>query len=101
MIIYNITTKITHTIEAPWLQWQQEEHIPEILQTTLFTEYKMFRLLEHDDAEGNTYVVQFTATSIENYQRYLNEFATSLRQKAFNKWGNQFISFRSLLEVIH
>ncbi len=101
MIVYNITTKITPAIEVAWLQWQQQEHIPEVLQTTLFTGYKILRLLEHDDAEGNTYIIQFTAASTENYHRYLNEFAESLRKKAFDKWGNQFISFRSILEVIH
>lgn len=101
MILYNITTKISHSIEAAWLQWQREEHIPEIMQTVLFTEYRILRLLEHDDLEGKTYVIQFTASGIENYHRYINEFAETFRQKAFKKWGNQFISFRSLLEVIH
>ena len=101
MIVYNITTKIHYPVAASWLQWQQQEHIPEIMQLGLFTEYRLFQLLEQEDAEGKTYVVQFAAINIENYHRYLNEFSASLRQKAFNKWGNQFISFRSLLEVIH
>lgn len=101
MIIYNITTKVHSSINADWLQWQREEHIPEIMSTGLFTAYRFFRLLEQDDSEGCTYAVQYTAASEENYQEYMQRFAPLLREKALEKWGDRIISFRSLLEVIH
>jgi hypothetical protein len=101
MIIYNITTKMNHRLEAAWLQWQKEEHIPEIMKSGLFTEYRILQLLEQDDTDGSTYIIQYTATGMENYQRYMHEFAPLLRQKAFERWGDQFIAFRSLLEVMH
>ncbi len=101
MIVYNITTKVHISINAEWLQWQREEHIPEIMATGLFTGYRFFRLLEQDDSEGSTYAVQYTAESEENYQEYMAQFAPLLRKKALEKWGDRIISFRSLLEVIH
>ena len=101
MIVYNITSKVSSAIEKGWLQWQQEEHIPEIMGTGLFTAYKIFHLLEQDNTEGNTFVIQFTANSLDDYQKYISEYANELRQKAFATWGNQFISFRSILEVMH
>ena len=101
MIVYNITTKVHSSIDASWLQWQREEHIPEIMATGLFTDYKCFRLLEQDDSEGNTYAVQYTAAAAENYHAYMQSFAPLLRKKALEKWGDRIISFRSLLEVIH
>ena len=100
MVVYNITTKVHASIDAAWLQWQQQEHIPEIMATGFFTGYKLFRLLEQDDSEGNTYAVQYTAITKKQYHLYNIEQAEWMRQKAFKKWGDKIISFRSVLEVI-
>lgn len=101
MIVYNITIKIVPGIEEEWVRWQQEEHIPDVMSSRQFTEYKFYRLLEQDDPEGITYVVQYFASSLENYNRYIDDTANKLRQKAFDKWGNQFIAFRTLMQVVH
>ncbi len=101
MIVYNITSKVSDGIEKAWLQWQREVHIPEIMQTGLFTAFKIFHLLEQDDTDGRTYTIQYSASSMEDYQNYIEKYADKMRQKAFNAWGNQFISFRSVMEVIH
>lgn len=101
MIVYNITSKVSIGIEKAWLQWQRDVHIPEIMQTRLFTEFKIYHLLEQDDSEGSTYTIQYTANSLEDYENYINLFANNMRQKAFTAWGNQFISFRSVMEVMH
>lgn len=101
MIVYNITVKIDPAIEAAWIQWQHQEHIPEIMASGMFTQWKMFRLLEQDDTEGMTFVIQYFAPSLENYNRYIEEYAAVLRQKAFDKWGNRFIAFRTIMEVVN
>jgi len=101
MIVYNISIKISHAIETEWLKWQKQEHIPEIMTLGYFTEYKFYRLLEHDEVEGISYVVQFFSTTLENYNQYIDEFAPLLRKKSFDKWGNQFIAFRTLMEVVN
>ena len=100
MIVYNSTIKVHPAIEDAWLQWQQEEHIPDIMRSGQFTSYKMYRLLEQDDSEGNTYITQFTAPDLSHYQRYLDEFAPALLQKAFAKWGDMFIAFRTIMQVV-
>lgn len=100
MIVYNITMKVKREIEKDWIKWQQEEHIPEIIETGLFSEYKFFRLLDHEDEEGITYVIQYFAPSRENYNEYISKFAPAFRQKAFDKWENQFIAFRTTMESV-
>lgn len=100
MIIYNISLKVSKAIENDWLQWQQTEHITEVMASCLFTEYKFCRLLEQDDEDEATYIVQYFATSFENYKQYITHFAPQLRQKIFDKWGDQLIAFRSVMEVI-
>jgi hypothetical protein len=101
MIVYNFTIKIHPAIENAWLQWQQQEHIPEIMASGQFTEYKMFRLLEQDETDGLTFVVQYFAPTMENYLTFIEEFAPVLQQKAFDKWGNRFIAFRTVMQVVN
>jgi hypothetical protein len=99
-IIYNVTIKVDKSIATAWLAWLQEEHIPTITATGCFTGYKVVRLLETDDTEGPTYAIQFFATDLAEYTRYIREHAPALRQDSTNKWGDAFIAFRSVMEVI-
>ena len=99
-IIYNVTIKVDQRIAAPWLTWLLEEHIPAIIATGCFTGYKAVRLLETDDTEGPTYAVQYFATDLAEYTRYIRDHAPAFRQDAGNKWGEAFIAFRSVMEVI-
>lgn len=101
MFIYNVTIKIQEAIHEPWLQWLKEEHVPEVLASGCFTNATIVRLLEVDDSEGPTYAVQYIAESKALYNRYIENFAGILRQKSFDKWGNQFMGFRSLMQVIN
>jgi hypothetical protein len=100
MIIYNVTTKVDAGIADAWLNWLQKEHIPEIMQTGCFSSHKVVRLLEIDDAEGPTYAVQYHAEAKADYNRYIEMYAAAMRQKSFDKWGNGFVAFRSLMQVI-
>ena len=99
-IIYNITIKILPEIEEDWLKWQRGEHIPEVMATGYFSGFRFFKLLEQDEEDGRTYVVQFLAESKEKYQQYIDNCADALRQKTFDRWGNRFIAFRTLLQEL-
>ncbi len=101
MFIYNVTIKIHEPIHAAWLQWLKEEHVPDVLATNCFTNATIVRLLEVDDSEGPTYAVQYAAESKAMYNQYIEKFAAAMRQKSFDKWGNQFIAFRSLMQVVN
>jgi len=101
MIVYNVTTKVSHPISQSWLQWIKEEHIPELINTGCFTQATVLELLEIDDSEGPTYVVQYFANSKSLYNNYMEKYADAMRQKTFAKWGDQFIAFRSVMQVIH
>ena len=100
MIIYNVTIKITWPIQNEWLCWYKDEHIPEVMQTGCFTKYQMVQLLETDEEEGPTYAIQYYADTKEHYEKYIEEFAPSMRQKLVDKWGDQFIAFRSLMRLV-
>lgn len=101
MIVYNITIKIVPAIETAWIAWQKHEHIPEVMATRRFTSYKFYKLLEQDEADGITYVVQYFAASLADYEHYIHDTAPLLRNKAMEKWGDQFIACRTVMETVH
>jgi hypothetical protein len=100
MIVYNVTIKVNWNILEEWLAWQLDEDIPAILATGLFDDYKFFRLLEQDETEGPTFIVQYFTSSLENYQKYIIEFAPALQERGRNKWGDGFIAFRTLMRLV-
>ncbi len=101
MTIYNVTIKIVHSIEEDWLHWLKEEHIPEVIQTGCFTHAVILRLLEVDETEGPTYAIQYFAESKGLYNNYIEIHSGIMRQKSFDKWGHQFIAFRSVMQVVN
>ena len=101
MIVYNVTCNVGSHMAEEWLKWMQEEHIPEVMQTGCFIEYKILKLLtDADDNEGENYAIQYTANSIENYNQYKDQFGQILQAKTKEKYGDTVLAYRSLLEVI-
>ena len=101
MIIYNVTIKVDKTIAEAWLNWLKDEHIADVTGTGCFTKANILRLLEVDESEGPTFAVQYFAESKAQYNRYIENFAGVMRQKSFEKWGDKFIAFRSVMQVVN
>jgi hypothetical protein len=100
MILYNVSVKLQAAIAPAWIQWLKENHIPDILATGCFIHANCFQLLEMDDSEGPTYVIQYVAENISAYQHYIDNFSSALRQKAIEKWGDKFIAFRTVMQAV-
>ena len=101
MIVYNVTTKVAPAIAAAWLEWMKEEHIPDLVQTGCFTHAVILRIKDLDDTDGPTYAVQYHAESMAQYNNYIEEYSATLREKVINKWGDQFVSFRTVMEIVN
>jgi hypothetical protein len=101
MIVYNVTCNVGSQMAEEWLKWMLEEHIPEVMQTGCFIEFKILKLLtDADDNEGVNYAIQYTADSLEMYQQYRGQFGPILQAKTKEKYGDTVLAYRSLLEVI-
>jgi hypothetical protein len=98
MIIYNVTIKIDYSITEEWLNWMKEEHMPQVLETGCFTSYKLFKLLDLDETDGITYCAQYSCESIADYERYISEYTTVMRDRSTKLFGNKFIAFRTLMQ---
>ena len=100
MIIYNVTIKTDPSISEAWLRWMKEEHIPDVVATGCFTHARIMRLLEVDDSDGPTHAIQYFAESRALYNRYIQNFSDAMRKKATEKWGDKFVAFRSVMQVV-
>jgi len=100
MIVYNISIKINKAIEEEWVRWQKTEHIPEVMSSRQFIDYKFYHLLEDEVTDSVIYIVQYFSPSMQEYNKYIDNFASGLRQKALDKWGNQFIAFRTIMQSV-
>lgn len=99
MIIYNITLSINPIIETEVMQWLKEEHIPEVLETGLFLDYSIFKVIEDpDNRKHNSYAVQYRLESWAHYETYKLEHAAKLKEKTQKKFGENVLAFRTFLE---
>jgi len=99
MILYNVTVKIRKEVQADWLKWMRETHIPDVMRTGLFKEHKICRIFE-DDPEGTTYAIQYFCASMEDFQKYQTEFAQTLQADHTKRYEGQYVAFRTLMEVL-
>jgi hypothetical protein len=100
MIIYNVTINVEKEVENQWVAWMKEKHIPDILATGFFDDYKMLRLLNETENEGETYAVQYFTDSLDKLEQYMVEHAPRLREAHLEKFQNKCLSFRTFLETV-
>lgn len=100
MIIYNITIKVEWSVAEEWVKWMREVHIPGVLNTGCFEKHQFVRLLQVDETEGPTYASQYYTPSLSKYDFYLQHYAASFRQQIEEKWGDKYIDFCSLMQIV-
>ena len=100
MIIYNVTWKVDWSIHDEWVAWMRDYHIPKVLATGCFVKNNFSRLLEVEEDDGPTYSLQYYADTRADYQRYIDVYAPAFREENVQKWGDRFIAFRSLMELV-
>ena len=100
MLLYNVTVGIDSEIEQEWLQWMKAKHIPDVLRTGMFVDYKIYKVL-HDNNDGTvSYSVQYFATSLDLVVQYLEVFAPAMADEHRLKFLNKHVAFRTLLEEV-
>ncbi len=100
MLIYNVTINIVDEIKEKWLDWMCKTHIPAMLATGKFTKAKLTQVMVNEEMGGATYSVQYTTDSKETLEAYYQQDAEGLRNEALRLFANQFVAFRTELQVI-
>jgi Domain of unknown function (DUF4286) len=100
MLIYNVTSGVDKKIELEWLLWMKETHIPEVMRTGMFVDYTFYKILSSEQEDSISYAVQYSAISLDQVEKYLENYAPTLREEVQKKFGEGVASFRTLLEEV-
>ena len=99
MIIYNVTCNVEHSVSKDWQKWMREIHIPEVMNCRIFISAKMNKVLSGND-DGDTFSIQYKCDSMKDLHQYEIKFATELKKKHIDRYGDKVISFRTMLEEL-
>lgn len=99
MFLYNITYNIDRDIEAEWMDWMKGIHLPKIMTTGYFEDYKFYKLLNVDD-EGITYSLQLFASDLSKIEQYLKNDAPSLMAEQNKRFRYKHVAFMTVLQEV-
>jgi hypothetical protein len=100
MIIYNVTCSVDSEIAEEWVSWMKDKHCPELLKTGLFYEYRILKVLSHDDPATFSFAVQYYSKSMNDVQEYLQKYAPRLRDDVQKRYGDRVVAYRTILEQV-
>ena len=95
MLIYNVTVKV----ETQALDWMREEHIPAVMRTGKFEDFRICRLL-HQEEDGVTYAVQYFCPDLASMYAYQQEDAPGLQAEHASRFSGKYVAFRTLMEIL-
>jgi hypothetical protein len=101
MIIYSVTISLDKDIFQDWKAWMQNHHIPQVLKTGYFSEYKMSQLVEPPPEAGTiTLNIQYSCPSLEALRKYQETEAPTLQADHNQRYKDKFVAFRTILELL-
>ena len=98
MIIYNVTVNIDEDVHEDWIEWMSEVHIKDVMDTGLFKEARLSRILAEEEG-GLSYSIQYLCESMETLEKYQKEHAPRLQQDHTSRYEGKFVAFRTLLRL--
>lgn len=99
MILYNVTINIENDSRHEWLAWTKTKHIPEMMATGCFIDYKILHMLNEEDNGGATYAIQFFLRSLDDLKDYENTYG-AIEAEHQQRYKDRHVIFRTILEVL-
>ena len=98
MILYNVSIKIEPNIKDDWIKWMKEKHIPDVMNTDIFSDYKFLEITNEEAKD--TYAIQYSCKSMDDLNRYFDVFAEALQSEHQKRYVNKFVAFRTIMRDI-
>ena len=87
MVLYNITLGVDASLADEWINYMHKEHIPAVLDTGHFRDFKLWGL---GDEQGGCCAVQYVAHSVDAFNTYQKECACSPKE-FINRWSSKVL----------
>lgn len=101
MFIYSVTVTINKEVEREWLEWMKNKHIPDVMNTGCFKEYKIYQVYSAYSEDGITYNIQYSFEKITDLEMYREKFAPQLQKEHKDKFEGKFVATRTILRKIN
>tara|TARA_B100000780_G_C21118105_1_gene452580 strand:- start:2570 stop:2887 length:318 start_codon:yes stop_codon:yes gene_type:complete len=99
MIIYNVTVKIDNETHDEWLQWMKSKHIPDVMATGKFVEYRISKIMV-EDPYGTNYSIQYLCKDLNELADYQDNHAPALQAEHVERYKDKFVAFRTMMEIV-
>jgi len=99
MLLYNETIILEDTAEKEWLQFMEEQHLPDMMETDLVVSNRTLRVIDSPN-EGATYCVQYIFENMIKYEQFLEKNASAIHNRLNEKFKNRFVAYRTLMEFL-
>lgn len=92
---------VSRIIETDWLKWMNEIHIPDVIKTGYFFKWEIEKqLLPEDSLTETTYIINYFAKSLADFQQYSENDAPRLRNDHNEKFKGKFKASRIVTSVL-
>jgi hypothetical protein len=98
MLLYNVTVGVDKEIELEWLAWMKQYYLPKAMQTNAFIDFKIYKVLTHDDEGSVSYSIQYFSDAIEKVVQYLNNEGKLLVEEHRARFKDRHVVFNTLLQ---
>jgi hypothetical protein len=79
----------------------REAYLPFLNSTNLIAKHLLLRLKDIDETDGPTYALQIFVETEVLYSKFASEHLSEINQLQKARWGNNMLSFATLMEVVH
>lgn len=100
MFLYNVTVGVDKSAEQEWLHWMKTEHMLDVLNTGMFAQAKIYKILHQSEDDTVSYSIQYFAQTLDQVEQYLEKFAPALREEVSKRFEGRQVAFRTLLEEV-
>lgn len=99
MMIYEVNLRVNKNIFKEFYAWLQD-HARELLALPGFETCMIYEQVDDDSKAQQTLVVHYDVASMFDLENYFINHATEKRQAVIQKFGNQIVTTRRLLQKI-
>jgi hypothetical protein len=100
MIIYNTTYSVSDKVYGSFLKWVKEKHIPQMISSGYFSEFKLSRVLTDEDQEGNSISLQLTAENVNAVSQWREQYGDLFEMEISSLFSVNVLYFSTFLEII-
>ena len=100
MIIYSVTVSLAPEVEADWREWMVSTHVPNIMATGCFVERRITKVIDGHEEGAINYNIQYMCDSSQKLNEYIEKFAPKLQAEHGERFKQNFIAFKTILEIV-